>query len=555
MAWQQNQGSPIGGVVLHEYDAKQTTLTNHLDKAALLPFAAVNDITHLGTRDIYALSHQSEVPFALPNIKAGSVELLNSDEYTFDLPLFTESTTTIVSVSTNDIYSGQIFELVASNGKLGAYGSRITPNLTQPYVFEVVGYDKLGDGGNVKYELTYRGNVKGEDKVPGDVLTPGKPLFKLGATRSSEFGQEYDGWEMSGGVNRKFASRISNFELQTHYHMTHEACRFADGQFKNKQWIIDNLYKVVDYIGIKNPLDPSIKTWEGYLRGGGNPDVSALGFKYLTTVYDKISIGILEKEIQNMMIWDPGGVTGSDGHDQGYIHPGVWHQMEYSGYKHTFNPATASKEMILTAIREYESGKRIQPEIGKPRTYRIKTGDGGLRLLQKWFKDEYNAQVTAQVYARDLGQVKGNYQQGLDVFTPYFTSITIDMGRYTLTWELDPSLNPTKSFAADNPMVGGYRLSSYAMIIEDADFSASNVKILRNKFINGGGMQMFVVNGNMSHPLYQATNGGIPIHQAASTHTGFKAYFHAYPDTAVVWDPTQMLRFVPINPQTGRPIY
>lgn len=37
-------------------------------------------------------------------------------------------------------------------------------------------------------------------------------------------------------------------------------------------------------------------------------------------------MGILEKVI-NTMVWDPGSVTGSDGFDKSYIHPGVWHQL------------------------------------------------------------------------------------------------------------------------------------------------------------------------------------------------------------------------------------
>ena len=553
--WQQNQGSPIGGVVLHEYDARTTTLTNQLDKADLLPFAAVDAITDLGSRDLYSLTHEAEVPFAIPNIKAGTVVQLDSDEYTFSLPQFSESVTTIVSVSTTDIVRGDIFELVASNGKLGAYGSRISPSLTQPYVIEVVGMDKINGTENVRYQMIYKGNVKGEDKLPGDVLQVGRPLYKISATRSSEFGQNYDGWEVSGGINRKFISRISNNEIQTHYKMTREACKFSNGMFKDKQWVTDNLTKAVEFIGIKNPLDPSIKTWDQYLKAGNAGTKSELGFRYLSMLYDKISIGILNQEEQNQMVWDPGSATGTDGHDQSYIHPGVWHQMEYSGYKHTFNVETATKEMLMAAIREYESGKKIQPQINQPRTYVIKTGDGGLRLLQKWFRDEYVANVTAQVYADKLKQYEGDYRSGIDVYSAVFNSITIDMNRYTLRWEYDASLNPTKDYAGDNPLVGGYRLSSYAMIIEDADFSASNIKILRNKAYNGGNMDMFVINHNMAHPLYQATNNGIPVHQATSTGTGFEAYFTARPDTAIVWDPTRMLRLIPINNRTGRAIY
>lgn len=552
MAWQQNQGSPIAGVLLQERDLKSTTITNHLDRSSLLPFAPIGDYTHLGTRDIYALSHVSEVPFLLPNIKAGNIIPVNDGHYTFDLSQFTETDTTIVSVSNpGEIEAGVPFEMVVSNGKLGAYGSRLTPNPTRPYAVEVTDMQTIGgQSGQVKYTVVYNGNVKGEDKLPADVLTPGRKLYKLSATRSTEFGQEYDGWQVSAGPNRKYIARISDFEIQTHYHMTYDFCNFADGhRIENKDWVMRNLNKVVDFIGITNPYNPNIKTLTEYAAAGGSK--SAIGFNVMATAYDRISIGILEKEIQNTLVFDPGGVTGHDGHDKKFIHPGVWHQMEYSGYKHTFNIATASKDMLLAAIRAYEAGKKIQPSIGETRTYNIRTGAGGVALLQKWFKAEYDAQVTGLVIADRLGQYKGTYDSGIDVKTPYFTSITVDSGRYKLTFTEDKSLNPLTADPVDNPLIGQYRLSSYAMIIEDADFSASNIKILRNSFVGGGGMRMFVVNGNRSHPFYEATNAGIPIHQGQSLASGFGAYFHAVPDTAIVWDPTRMLRLNPINPFTG----
>ena len=62
MSWNLNQGSPVSGVLLHEY--KAPTLSNHVDLPSLLPFAAIGGQTHLGVRDVYALSHKEDVPFA-----------------------------------------------------------------------------------------------------------------------------------------------------------------------------------------------------------------------------------------------------------------------------------------------------------------------------------------------------------------------------------------------------------------------------------------------------------------------------------------------------------
>lgn len=557
MAWELNQGSPVNGVLLHEFSAKSTTLTNHLDLPSLLPFAAMGGQTDLGVRDIYALSHKEDVPFMLPNIQAGTIVPIQGTNYTFSLATMSENETKIVSIDEADTsklgYGGQPFKLTLSNGRLGGYGSRITPNPMLPYALEVIEFQRVGK--HVQYTVAYRGNMKGEKYVPLDALTINGYMYKLNATRSAEFGQNYDSWEVSGANNRQFIAKITNAEFQTHYHMTDQACRFSGDTVitKDAKWVFDNLEKMVEYIGIKSPLMPSMKTYSDFLLGGGSPSADVIGFKYLTTLYDKISMGMLEKMNVNTMVWDPGGVTGSDGFDKQYIHPGVWHQMDYSGYKHVFSIPTFRKEIILAAIRDFRVGKEDPTEYGKEVSYKIRTGRAGVELLNAAFKEDFAMQASGLITAEAIGQYKGTYSTGLDVFTPWYKSITI-AGQFKLSWDLDPSLDPTMGDDVHNPLVNGYRLSSYAMIIEDNNFSSSNIKILRNKFNGGGGMRMEVISGTRTHPLMQMTNNGIPVHAGASLGSGFGAYFRSIPDTALVWDPTRLLKLSPINPYTGRVI-
>ena len=557
MAWEMNQGSPVGGVLVNEFSSKTTKLTNHLDLPSLLPFAAANGHTHLGVRDIYALAHKEDVPFALANIQAGTIEYINGKYYGFDLPSLQENETKIVSIDEADVsqlgYGGQPFKFTLSNGRLGGFGARLTPNPMLPYALEVINFERKGEG--VQYEVVYRGNMKGERFVPASALQVNGYMYKLGATRSAEFGQNYDSWEVSGANTRNYQSQITDARLQTHYHMTSEACRFLDDTRLNKdaKWVFENMDKMVEYIGIKSPLDPSMKTYQQYMHSGGDMSDSAIGFKYLTTKYDQICMGILEKMAVNTMVWDAGGITGSDGYDKGYIHPGVWHQMDYSGYKRVFSIPLFRKEMILAAIRGFRAGKESATEYGKEPIYRIKTGRGGAQLLNAAFKEEFNAQVSGQIMADSIGQFEGTYKTGLGVITPFFKSLQI-AGEFKLIWEIDPSLDPTRGDDIHNPFVGGFRLSSYAMIIEDYNFSSGNIRILRNKNEGGGNMRMTVINNDKAHPLFQMNNGSIPMHAGSSLKTGFGAYFTSTPDTAIVWDPTRFLKLTPINPNTGRSI-
>lgn len=554
MAWNLNQGSPVSGVLLHEY--KAPTLTNHVDLPSLLPFAAQGGQTHLGVRDIYALSHKEDVPFMIANIQGKTIEPINGDMYSFDLPTMQENETKIVSVDADDKsklgYGGQPFKITVTNGRLGGFGSRITPNPMLPYALEVMNLERKGQ--QVQYTVVYRGNMRGEKSIPANILQPNSFLYKLNGTRSKEFGQDYDSWEVGGGAKRKFLSFLTNAELQTHYHMTDQACNFADGRrVEDKSWVVNNLNTVVEYIGIKSPMAPSVKTYSQFLQGGGSPSQDVIGFKFFTMLYDKISMGILEKEVINTMVWDPGSVTGNDGLDKSYIHPGVWHQLDYSGYKHIYSIPTFSKEIILSAIRSFRAGKQEQPTYGNEVTYRIRTGRAGVEMLNKAFEKEFNAQASGLLLADKLGQYEGTYKTGLSVYTPWYKQVTI-AGQFTLVFEWDPSLDPTRQDDIHNPMVNGYRLSSYSMIIEDYDTSSSNIRILRNQFLGGGGMRMEVINGTRSHPLFEMTHNGIPVHQGANLKTGFGAFFRAIPDTAIVWDPTRLLKLVPRNPLTGQAI-
>lgn len=554
MSWNLNQGSPVSGVLLHEY--KAPTLSNHVDLPSLLPFAAMGGQTHLGVRDVYALSHKEDVPFMIANIQGKTIESINGDQYSFDLPTMQENETKLVSVDQEDKtklgYGGQPFKITVSNSRLGGFGSRITPNPLLPYALEVTNLEKKGK--HVQYTVVYRGNMRGEKSIPANILQPNSFLYKLNGTRSKEFGQNYDSWEIGGGAKRKFLSFLTNSELQTHYHMTDQACNFADGRrVEDKSWVTNNLNSVVEYIGIKSPMAPQTKTYTEFLQGGGSASQDVIGFKYFTMLYDKISMGILEKEVINTMVWDPGSTTGSDGFDRSYIHPGIWHQLDYSGYKHVFSIPTFSKEIILSAIRDFRAGKQELPTYGNEVTYKVRTGRAGIELLNKAFKEEFSAQASGMIMADKLGQYEGTYKTGIDVYTPWFKSVTI-AGQFKLVMEWDPSLDPTRGDDIHNPLVNGYRLSSYSMIIEDYDTSASNIKILRNQFLGGGGMRMEVINGTRSHPLFEMTHNGIPVHQGSNLKTGFGAFFRAIPDTAIVWDPTRLLKLTPRNPLTGQSV-
>ena len=544
-----DQGSPIPGILLHE--EKLSNLTNHLDVPQLLPLAAKGSETDFGTLDIWALTHKEDLPFMVANLENQSIEYVNGNQYYFSLPTAGDNSTYLEEVYAEGQekigYGGMPFKILVSNARLGGFGSRIMFDPMTPFVMEVTDLQRKGE--KVLYTVKYSGNYKGDEYIPQHLLQGGSRLYKTAATRSKEFGQNYDSWAAGSTTKRKFMGFLTNAQLQTHYHMTDQACNFADGMLvKDKAWVMQNLDSVVQYIGINAPLDSGIKYLKDYVDAGGN---SPIGFRALAMKYDEISMGLLAKEAMNTIIWDPGSPTGFDGFDKDFIAPGLWHQLDFSGYKHTFNIETFSADVILAAIRDYNAGKVQDPQYGGEPVYRIRTGRGGHQLLNKSFEKYLTAAVTGMTFADKLGQISGTAKTGLDLNLSWYKSITIP-GEAKLVIEEDPSLDPWQANEFVNPRLStGYRLSSYSMIIENYNTSSSNIKILRNKYLNGGGMRMEVINGDRSHPLYEMNHNGIPVHQGSDLSTGFGAFFRMTPDTPFVVDPTQLLKLVPKNPITG----
>ena len=90
------------------------------------------------------------------------------------------------------------------------------------------------------------------------------------------------------------------------------------------------------------------------------------------------------------------------------------------------------------------------------------------------------------------------------------------------------------------------------MLIEDYNTSRDNITIIRK---NGHKMRMIVEAGDNTHPLLRSTtnvNGmNIAVSQASDELSGYQVKFVSKADTAIVKDPTKLLKLVPKNPRTG----
>lgn len=538
-------GNPIGGVLIHE--RKIENLGNHLDLPSVKGLMNFGNMTKMGPRDLWAHAHMSESAFMYGNLMNGAITNVTSDQYSFELPTAGTYGTKVVEVHASDPakigWGQEPFKLTVTNAQLGSFGAHITFDPTSPYVMEIVGLQRKGD--LIVYDVVYKGSYTKEDYIPAHLFQAGSQLYKYGAVKSKEFGQEYDSWYTEGFSNKEYMGLLSNAMVQTHYHVTDEAVNFFEHQeLFNTKWLNSQLDQVVEYVGIKSPIQGGVKNFEDWMAKGGQP--GQIGFRAIAHKYDDISMQVLDRQNSNFVIWHPGMISDANSYDKDFIAPGIWHQLDYSGYKQYYNIETLSKDTILAAIRSFNQGKIAHPNRGEEKEYKIRTGQGGAALLTKIFAAEMNS-VTGLVDALATKQLAGNAKDGYDINQGWYRSITIP-GQAKLSFEIDPSYDNNMTNDILNPMLStGYRLTSYSLIIEDYNTSDSNIKILRNSK-KGRQVKMNVVNGNSSHPFFEHQYMNADLHLGSSTVTGYAAYFTSRIDTGLVMDPTKILKLIPRNP-------
>jgi hypothetical protein len=221
-----------------------------------------------------------------------------------------------------------------------------------------------------------------------------------------------------------------------------------------------------------------------------------------------------------------------------------------AGYKHTYSIDTFSLDTLTDAIKDFEFGKVPLRESISDNLYIIKTGRGGSELIyQAFLKKGFS--IPAQIHNADHGFIKGD-ANNLVYSAPRFVEYQIpNIGRLRVDWE--PGFDPVKADEFVNPVLqAGYRLSSYTMLIEDYNTSRDNIVIMRK---NGSKMRMIVEAGDQTHPLLRSNtsiNGqNIQVHSASDELSGYQVKFVGRADSAIVKDPTKLLKLVPKNPRTG----
>ena len=538
--------------------ARSLGIKNHVDIPYVTALAPEKPLD-FGVLDLWALKQRTDSPLLTLAVDNAQVIYSDSEYYTFELPSAADSTTRLVSGGLDKDKQGMDGEeipFIVTRRDLSP-GSIFKFDLTSRISFTVVDrpIEQLGEHFKLWAVLNTNSQVKYVTKAE---FQPQRQIIKLADIRGLDFSSYKAVWSVSGVPSlAKYKNYLSNAMLQQSYRVTSGAVEYLNTntridakqiqmmeqtvlQFYQVRGIADN--KVID---LRNP-----EMYKMYFERLQEEKSKGNGEAAFVNLLDSIAINMMQKQNNDLMIWSDQINILRDGYDTTRLVPGVWFQLDLAGYKHSYSIETFTLDTLTDAIKDFEFGKvPLRPSISS-NVYVIKTGRGGSELIYQAFLKK-GFQIPAQVHNADHGFITGQ-ANNLTYNAPRFVRYQIpNIGYLEVQWE--PGFDPVKADEFVNPILaGGYRLSSYTMLIEDYNTSRDNIAIIRK---NGSKMRMIVEAGDQTHPLLRTgtnINGqNIQVHAASDELSGYQVKFVGRADTAIVKDPTKLLKLVPKNPRTG----
>jgi hypothetical protein len=538
--------------------ARTLGLKNHVDIPYITSLAPAKDLD-FGVLDLWALKQRTDSPMLTMAIDNAQVIYTDADYYTFELPSATETTNRLVSGGLDrDKFGmdGEEIPFVVTKRDLSP-GSIFKFDLTSRISFTVAArpIEQLGEHFKLWAVLNTNSQVKWITKAE---FQPQRQIIKLADIRGLDFSSYKSVWQVGGMGMAKYKNYLTNAILQQAYQVTSGAVQYLNTntridskqismmeqtviQFYQIRGIADN--KVVD---LTNP-----ESYKMYWEKFNEAKSKGAGEAAFVNLLDSIAITMMQKQNNDLMVWGDQVNSLRDGYDTTRLVPGVWFQLDLAGYKHSYSIDTFSLDTLTNAIKDFEFGKVALRESISTNVYIIKTGRGGSELIYQAFLKK-GFQIPAQVQNSEFGFITGSNAANLQYNAPRFVRYQIPNIGY-IEVQYEPGFDPVNADEFVNPILAsGYRLTSYTMLIEDYNTSRENLAIIRK---NGSKMRMIVEAGDETHPLLRmgtSINGqNIQAHAATDELSGYQVKFVGRADTAVVKDPTKLLKLVPKNPRTG----
>jgi hypothetical protein len=379
------------------------------------------------------------------------------------------------------------------------------------------------------------------DYLDNTYLASGTKWFSVGSAMG-EYDQKYnDMGEISGG-NREYYNFVGQAWASQSLGFTSQADAIAKGYINANGTIpVTELWRCYD-----PKIDPSIANIDSLVKTMGAEWVKkakangTLSRTFLTKM-EGVCLSKIARDIETQCMWGKGGkIQNPDGAGDIRLSVGLWKQLD-NNYKRIYNKGTFTLDLFKTEIFNYFNGKVEWegPESG--RILKIKTGMGGMKLVNEAVK---NAGVNSGfvINATEIGAINAsrgsmNLQYGFA-----FDSIKIPFVA-TCYFELSPAFDNVHNNDIENPIIDGFPLSSYSFLINDVtDQEDGNIQLIQHPEHQ---LKWFYQNGDTD---YMGSTSGF---QSNGLFSGYKVYMKQRHKSIWVKDSSKLLKIVMKNPVNG----
>ncbi len=391
--------------------------------------------------------------------------------------------------------------------------------------------------------VIYTGRLMNNDSfgfLDNKYLSSGTRFFRIGSA-VGDYGQHYSTITAQAGF-REFYNFVGQADAHVEYSVSSRADLMARGGMNNDGTVpVTEIWRNFD-----TTMDPSITSLTQmatvmgpeYMKKAA--ENGTLTKSFLTNL-EAAHLTKLSKDIETYLMWGKGGRVPTDGADDVRTSVGLWKQLD-SAFKRIYNKSNFTLDMFTTELFNFFNGKVEFTGPDPQRTLIVQTGMGGFRMINTAVRNEANSAgfVIQAATENGIGAVTG---KGMDLGFGYaYTSFIIPyLGR--LVFQINPAFDNVYANDIENPIIDGFRLSSYSFIIYDVtEGKNDNIFLLKKKWDNE--LRWWYNNGTMD---YMGRNG----HQSSGQFSGYKVYMKQALPGIWVKDPTKLLKIVMKNPVTG----
>lgn len=385
-------------------------------------------------------------------------------------------------------------------------------------------------------------------------LTPQTPFFIKYSVKSAEYGERYAEVQTRTGIREYY--------------------NFVGGGQENRSYAISNRAQaMMKANGTKTNGIPMVEFWQIHNNDQRDPSIvnipdaaAKLGqagiakamqdgwiTMALVTSMQHRAISEMVSGIENNLMWGLGGKSITDGPDQVRMTTGLWRQMD-NAFKTVYNIGTFTPSVLENQIYNFFRGRvdLIGPD--PERKLVVQTGTGGMKQMNEAIKNmAINSGLV--VNATEVGAISGMKTKsgeslshtGMDLDYGYaYTSYTIPF-LANVKFVVNPALDPVIANDIENPIVNGFRTSSYCYIIWDITDNPQDNIFLMKRATDEDDFQWRYLNGTCD---YMGNTKGFA---SVGDFSGYKVRLTMDHKSLQVIDNTKMLKIVPYNVRTGRP--